>query len=148
MELLLELAPGGPLVDLGTGSGVLAILAAIMGFDPVVALDNDPAAIQAARENARLNDVEIEIRRYDLRMDRVLVAETTVANLLAPLLIAWAARLGDAPLPPRRLIVGGVLPAERAAVTDAFGAHGFHEVDERSSTDWTALLLASDTEVV
>jgi ribosomal protein L11 methyltransferase len=145
LELLLELEASGPLVDLGCGSGVVAIVAARLGYDPVLALDNDPAAIQAVRENARLNDVEMEIRRHDLRMDRPQAAETTVANLLAPLLLSWAARLGDAPELPRRLVVGGLLLSEAPRVAEAFAGHGLREVDQRRSADWVALRMASDT---
>jgi ribosomal protein L11 methyltransferase len=145
LELLLELTPSGPLVDLGCGSGVVAIASAILGYDPVLALDNDPAAIQAARENARLNAAQVDIRRHDLRTDRVQVAETTVANLLAPLLLSWAARLGDADELPRRLVVGGLLRSEAAAVSEAFSVHGLRELSQRHSGDWAALLLASDT---
>lgn len=144
LELLLSLAPGGPCVDLGCGSGVISIAAARVGYRPVIGLDNDPLAIQAARENARRNDVDIEVRRYDLRMDRILVADTTVANLLAPLLLAWASRLKDAPKLPRRLIVGGLLPGQATEVGEAFGKHGLLAVDRRSSANWTTLLLASD----
>ena len=145
LELLLELEPSGPLVDLGCGSGVVAIAGAILGYDPVLALDNDPAAIEAAGENARLNGARIEVRRHDLRADQLQVAETTVANLLAPLLIRWAARLGEAPELPRRLVVGGLLPSEAPRVAEAFAVHGLLEADKRRAGDWAALLLASGT---
>ena len=55
LELLLEVGPPGSLLDLGCGSGVLAIAAARLGFAPVVAVDNDPAAVAAANANAALN---------------------------------------------------------------------------------------------
>jgi len=66
LELLLELAAGqrphGPLLDVGTGSGVLAIAAAALGFDPVLGLDHELESVQAAGENAIVNSVEIEVR--------------------------------------------------------------------------------------
>ena len=143
LELLLELEPTGAFLDLGCGSGVLGIVAATRGYQPVMAVDNDPAAIHAAAENARHNRVEIDIRRHDLRADPVLTAETVAANLLAPLLLAWADRLAQAP-PPRRLVVGGLLTAETTAVSQAFAGHGLRSMAERSSGDWAALLLAAD----
>lgn len=143
LELLLGLEPSGALLDLGCGSGVLAIAAAQLGFDPVIALDNDPAAIDATQANAGLNRAQIEVRRHDLRRDPVAAAETTVANLLAPLLITWAGRLGEAPEPPRRLVVGGLLPSDRGTVSEAFAIHGLKELDRRGSPDWMALLLGS-----
>lgn len=142
LEMLLELDHhAGSFVDLGCGSGVVAILAGRLGYGPILALDNDPAAIQAARENARRNDVQMEIRRYDLRMDRVLVGETMVANLLGPLLRAWAARLGEGAELPRRLILSGLLLSERLELVDAFAAYGLQEAARRSSGEWMALLL-------
>ena len=71
VELLLSLAARedarGALVDVGTGSGVLAIAAARLGFAPVLALDNDPLSVERARANARVNAVDIEVERFDLR---------------------------------------------------------------------------------
>jgi ribosomal protein L11 methyltransferase len=73
LELLLALAVAErascPLLDVGTGSGVLAIAAAKLGFAPVLALDDDRASVAAARENAVANDVEIDVRRFDLRLE-------------------------------------------------------------------------------
>ena len=62
LELLQEL-PRGPLADWGCGSGVLAIAAAQLGFDPVVAIELDPAAASLARENAAANGVDVRSRR-------------------------------------------------------------------------------------
>ena len=71
LELLSELARGGAaagaLTDLGTGSGVLAIAAAKLGWGPVAGLDSEPAALEAAAANAAANDVEIDLRRDNLR---------------------------------------------------------------------------------
>jgi ribosomal protein L11 methyltransferase len=154
LELLLELAPGtGAFVDLGCGSGVLAIAAAKLGWEPVLALDNDPAAVYATAENARANGVELEVRRYDLRADPVetsvaltgpvdaSAAPTVAANLLAPLLLAWAERLGDANDLPERVIASGVLSTEGDRVAEAFAARGLREAARRSRGDWVALLL-------
>ncbi|HEV2814471.1 MAG TPA: 50S ribosomal protein L11 methyltransferase, partial [Solirubrobacteraceae bacterium] len=58
LELLLEVQPTGPLVDLGCGSGVLAIAAARLGWSPVLALDFDPLAVAATQTNARANGVD------------------------------------------------------------------------------------------
>lgn len=142
LELMLELEPGGGFVDLGCGSGVLAIVAARLGFSPVVALDNDPAAVAAASANARVNGVGIDVRRHDLRADPVLVAPTVAANLVAPLLREWAARLTEA---PHRLIAGGVLAPEADSVMAAFSAPGLREAARKAEGDWVALLLKAAT---
>ena len=68
LELLLGLEAGGALADLGCGSGVLAIAAALLGFAPVAAFDNDRAALEATLDNARANGVELgRVERLDLR---------------------------------------------------------------------------------
>jgi len=139
LEMLLELpAPRGSLVDLGCGSGVLAIAAARLGYAPVLALDNDPASVQATAENASFNRVELDVRRFDLRSEDVPAAGTVTANLLGPLLRAWAPRLAA---PPARLIASGLLVAEADGIAEAFAAAGLREADRRESGEWGALLL-------
>ena len=148
LELIVSLAararPLGPFVDLGCGSGVLAIAAARLGWGPVRALDNDPAAVSAARANAALNAVDVSVARHDLRTDPLEAGETTAANLLGPLLRAWAGRLG-APGPaghrPRTLIAGGLLEGEADGVAAAFGAAGLRERERRVCGEWAALRL-------
>ena len=140
LELLLELAPSGSFADLGCGSGVLAIAAAKLGWDPVRAVDFEAASVEAARANARANGVEVAVARADLRRDAPPAADTVVANLLRPLLLELAARLAGA----RTLVVSGLLGAEAAEVAEAFAGHGLREADHRESGDWAALLLVRE----
>lgn len=78
---LLQLLPRGSLVDVGCGSGVLAIAAVKLGFAPVVALDSDPAAIETAAENARRNGVELELRLADALVVPLPETDVAVVNI-------------------------------------------------------------------
>jgi ribosomal protein L11 methyltransferase len=142
LELMLDLEAGGGFLDLGCGSGVLAIAAARLGWAPVAAVDFDPLAVAATTENAGINGVSLEVGRHDLRADPVRVAPCVAANLLRPLLLCWAARLAefDGELPDR-VIASGLLVGEADEIAAAFGAVGLREVDRRESGDWAALLL-------
>jgi ribosomal protein L11 methyltransferase len=145
LELLLEVADAGEatgsLADLGTGSGVLAIAAAKLGWDPVIACDSETAALEAARANAAANGVELDLMRLNLREQSPPATETVVANLTAPVLTEVAARLPDAR--PRGLVCSGLLAAERDRVTSAFAERGFEPDSQRTDGDWAALSLRS-----
>jgi ribosomal protein L11 methyltransferase len=78
---LLQVVPRGSLVDAGCGSGVLAIAAAKLGFGPVIALDNDPAAVEAAAANARVNGVALDIRLADVIAEPLPSTDVAVANI-------------------------------------------------------------------
>jgi ribosomal protein L11 methyltransferase len=99
LELLLELAAAGeasgPLTDLGTGSGVLAIAAAKLGWSPVRGYDHEEPSIEAATANAAANGVTIALQRRNLREGLPDLAQTTVANMTAPVLKAVASQLAD-----------------------------------------------------
>jgi ribosomal protein L11 methyltransferase len=153
LELLLELAagepPAGGLLDVGTGSGVLAIAGALLGYDPVLALDNEGESVAAARENAAANGVAIEVRRFDLRSEPLPARAgarsspmcVIAANLLRPLLIELAAALEH---PPAHLIAGGLLAGEVDEVAAAFAAGaGLRERCRRHRGEWAALWLAA-----
>ena len=142
LELLCELpSHGGPFVDAGCGSGVLAIAAVRLGYDPVLAFDFDSLAVDATRENAHVNGVALDVRRLDLRERRTPGAPTVVANLLRPLLLRVAADGFDGD-PPQRLIASGLLAHEGAEVAAAFAAHGLRETARRGGGKWLALALA------
>jgi ribosomal protein L11 methyltransferase len=152
LELLLELAAdipaGGPLLDVGTGSGVLAIAAARLGFHPVLGLDHERESVQAAIQNAAENAAEIEVRRFDLRTqalpwidaaDRPAGALVIVANLLRPLLIELAHKMASA---PAHLIASGLLSEEVDEVALTFGERlELHERERRHSDGWAAIWL-------
>jgi ribosomal protein L11 methyltransferase len=143
LELLVALRDAGeasgPLLDLGTGSGVLAIAAAKLGFAPVLALDNEPESVDAARENAAANGVSLAVSRFDLRDGPPPPAPVIAANLLAPLLLDLAACLE---VPPRLLIASGLLLDHADGVAHAFAArHGLRERERREQGEWAALLL-------
>jgi ribosomal protein L11 methyltransferase len=145
LELLLELSGRGSLVDVGCGSGVLAIAAARLGFTPVLALDNDPVAVEVTRANAVQNAVEIEAERLDLRRERVPVAQSMTANLLRPLLLELARSWEESDSEvPQRLIAGGLLSTEADEIAFAFGRIGLREAARRARGEWAALLLALD----
>jgi ribosomal protein L11 methyltransferase len=140
LELLLELTDAegaqGALADWGTGSGVLAIAAAKLGFTPVVACDCEPAALEAASANARASGVELELRRANLRQQAPPEAPTIVANLTAPILREIARRLQQA---PERLICSGLLVGETDDVRRAFARHGLVERLSRVEGEWAAI---------
>jgi ribosomal protein L11 methyltransferase len=97
LELLLELAEAGEtaggLTDLGTGSGVLAIAAAKLGWDPVWGYDHELAAIEASATNALTNGVDVKFEHTNLRDGLPGLSPTVIANLTAPVLTAIAGRL-------------------------------------------------------
>jgi len=142
LELLIAVADAGaqrgPLLDLGCGSGVLAIAAAKLGWEPVLAVDFDPLSVEATAANAAVNDVALEVARCDLRSDPVPDAPTVLANLLRPLLLDYARVLTD---PPRTLIASGLLVHEADEVVAAFAVHGLRERERRERGEWAALLL-------
>jgi ribosomal protein L11 methyltransferase len=142
LEYLLELeadgAASGPLTDLGTGSGILAIAASKLGWDPVQGFDHEPPALEATAANATANGVAVALQRINLRESLPPLAPTVVANMTAPILLAVAAQLSVA---PRTLVCSGILPVELDDVAAAFTRVGLAERDRRIDGDWSALLL-------
>ncbi len=154
LELLLALAaseqPAGALLDVGTGSGVLAIAAAQLGFRPVLGLDHERESVEAARANAAVNGVEIEIRRFDLRdealpwmgdTDGSCAPPVVLANLLRPLLLELSRTLPSA---PSHLLAAGLLTHEVDEVARSFSTRlGMSERARRARGEWAAVWLSA-----
>ena len=148
LELILDLAgreatpsgsSRGAFLDVGCGSGVLAIVAARLGWAPVTAVDYDAASVHAARANAVANGIGLDVRRLDLRTEPLPPARTIVANLVSGLLVLGASRLAAAA--SGDLIAGGILVHEADGVARAFAAEGLSVAARRERGEWVALLL-------
>jgi ribosomal protein L11 methyltransferase len=154
LGMLLELAATegelGPLLDVGTGSGVLAIAAARLGFAPVLALDHDRLSVDAARVNAAVNEVQIELRRLDLRSEELpwlgardapAGAIVLLANLLRPLLLDLA---GTIAARPEHLLASGLLRDQVDEVVQAFSRRlGLRERTRSEEGEWAAVWLVA-----
>lgn len=133
LELLLDLEPSG-LVDVGCGSGVLALAAARLDFHPVVALDDDEAAVEVARANAAVNGVDVEVQCVDALAGPLPRVETAVANIARAPVERVAERFEG-----RLLVCSGYLTAERPAPA------GWQALDRREAEGWAADLLERPT---
>jgi ribosomal protein L11 methyltransferase len=145
-----ELRPGMAVLDVGTGSGVLAIAAALLGAARVDAVDIEPVAVRAARENAARNGVGDRLRiesgsvgpgepfpgTYDL----------VLANIIARILIDLADGLIAAVRPGGTLVLSGVIEPREADVRAAFGAGGLVFDRREQIEDWIGLVYRKPTE--
>lgn len=140
LRALQEIAlAGADVLDVGTGSGVLAIAARRLGANSALGIDNDPDAIHAARENLTLNpdvtDVTFELADVVSGVSRTF--DVITANLTGALLVRAASRLLRSVGPDGRLIVSGVLDTELDAVVAAFRPAEI--VWEARESEWAAV---------
>jgi ribosomal protein L11 methyltransferase len=145
LALLIELDEAGesrgPIADWGTGSGVLAIAAAKLGWGPVTGCDREEASLETARANAEVNGVELALARLDVRESAPPIAPTVVANLTANLLGDCARQIAPGSQSPSILVCSGMLESETDDVAAAFADLGMAEGERRSEGEWAALLL-------
>ncbi|MBF2755031.1 MAG: 50S ribosomal protein L11 methyltransferase [Gammaproteobacteria bacterium AqS3] len=114
--------PPGCLVDYGCGSGVLALTAARLGSARVIAVDSDPFALDASRENALANALPIEIEcRSPQEAPSGAVADAVIANILPGALIELRAVLLDLLKPGGRLALSGILAGQADRLLSAYG---------------------------
>ncbi len=134
---------GMSVLDLGTGSGILAIAAAKLGAATVLAIDNDPVAVKSANENAALNGVvasQIRIAEGTLAAAGNVQFDLVVANIIAKVIIELAHDLAAALLPDGTLIVSGIIEDKADSVALALAAAGLHNRERRHEGDWVALV--------
>jgi ribosomal protein L11 methyltransferase len=128
LELLQELKPSS-LLDLGCGSGVLAIAAAKLGFAPVMALDNDPEAIEASLTNAVANGVSLDARLADVLIATLPPAEVAVCNISLQALSELTPKLEC-----KTLVASGFL------VSDDLHLVGYRVVSRHEQADWAVVV--------
>lgn len=140
MCLELMRAAGRSVIDVGCGSGILGIAAAITGAKSVYMCDIDPQAVKAARNNAELNGVVCEIEQADL-LATSRRAELILANLTADLLIRMAPAVREHLEEGGKLVVSGIIAERLDEVKDAFSRLGYKVEKEAAEGDWRALVL-------
>jgi ribosomal protein L11 methyltransferase len=139
LELLCDTEPQGPLVDLGCGSGVLSIAAAKLGWNPVVGLDYDMAAVEEARANVAENGVEATIEGADLRIDAIPEAAVALANV-NPLAI-HALIAPRIPASVGMLVASGLVGGEVAGALELYAGVGLIERRRLERHGWAAIEL-------
>lgn len=141
LDALLRERPGAAVLDVGTGSGLLAIAAAKLGASRVVATDSDPVAVRVAAENADRNRVTL-----DLRVDDAAAVEgafpLVVANILANTLVELAPALGRRVAPGGLLLLSGILAGQEEEVRAAYRRQGLVAAPERDGREGEWRLLA------
>jgi ribosomal protein L11 methyltransferase len=141
LELLAGLQPGGSFADLGCGTGVLAIAAAKLGWGPVLALDHEEIAVEAARANVRRNAVEVEVLHADLLAIPPPAASALAANVPPKVHERLAERL---PPEVRAVIASGVVEDGLSEAVAAYGRAGLVLAARMERGSWTAALLIRD----
>ena len=140
--------PDRSFLDVGCGSGILAIAAVLEGFRAVRGFDIDPDAVQNANENAARNGLSLDFFRGDLSGSSKLAdvvplsppghfaADVVAANVLGPILIRFAKEIAALVKPAGRLILSGILDEIYPDVVAAYAALGFREEDSELIGEW------------
>lgn len=134
---------GQKMLDVGTGTGILAIAAMKLGAGAATGIDIDPGAVKIARENVRVNNIKASIsgaaverirKRYDV----------VTANIFSGVLVRLAGALSGrlALCNGARLVLSGILKGQAPAVTEAYSRHGLKPLKTFSSGQWAALVFA------
>jgi ribosomal protein L11 methyltransferase len=139
-QIVAAVKPGCSLLDIGTGSGILAIAGAVLGYSPVHGYDYDPESLRVARANARQNGVDRKVRftRKDLRDGGSERRKYSVvcANLTADLLVQFQASIISTLAPGGRLVLAGVLRSEFTGVRRIFEQTGLRWLAGRAEREW------------
>lgn len=141
LALLTAIEPRGAFADLGCGAGALAIAGAMLGFEPVCAVDRDAESVQATRDNARRNDANVLAQELDLVAIAPPPARVTAANVPPSVHAAIASMLrADVEL----LIVSGIRPEHADDVCARYAQRRLRVRERREEGGWLALLLERD----
>jgi ribosomal protein L11 methyltransferase len=136
------LKPGDRMIDVGCGSGVLAITAAKLGASRVTALDLDEVAVNSARLNVNLNKVDdvVRVLQNNLLEGVTETADVITANLLAEIIARFPGDARRLTKPDGFFIVSGIIQAKARQIEDQLVGHGFTIEERLEIQDWVALI--------
>jgi ribosomal protein L11 methyltransferase len=139
--------PGNRVLDLGTGSGILALAAARLGAAYVLALDFDPVAVEVASRNVAANALSerITVQPGTIEQAPTNAFDLVVANISAEVLIASAAELARVTRPGGHALLSGLLDERETDVALAVAAAGFHLRASLAENDWRLIAAVRDT---
>ena len=141
LEYIAEAEPTATFLDVGCGSGILAIAAKLLGFGEVQGFDLDADAVRVATESAALNGVKIPFFRGDLSgimpgNPEIAPADFVAANVLGPVLIRFATRIASFVNLGGRLLLSGILDELYPEVKATYVALGFQELSSKLIGEW------------
>ncbi len=139
---LLTARPAARVLDVGTGSGLLAIAAARLGAPRVAGNDNDPVAVRVARENAELNRVSLDLNERDVP-EQAGPFDVILANILANTLCELAPAIAAQLAPGGVVLLSGILTPQEEEVRAAYLAAGLRPFPggDRRQNEWSLLAL-------
>lgn len=147
LRLLPSVVPaGGRVLDVGTGTGVLAIAALALGASSAIGVDIDPWSVANGAENASLNGVEdrFEIREGSLDVVGETGFDLVLANIIRSVLEPMLPQLRDLVMPGAPIVLAGLLMDERERMLKAAGEAGFTLLEEAAENEWWACSLRRD----
>ena len=130
-------------LDVGTGSGILAILAEKLGAESVVAIDDDPTALKNAYENAQLNALSNKVKFYMARPENIHSSQydLVLANINRNVLIKYANLFPQLLNPKGILVISGILRMDEVKMLDVYEKAGFFLIEKNALKDWISLVF-------
>ncbi|RYZ55979.1 MAG: 50S ribosomal protein L11 methyltransferase [Sphingobacteriales bacterium] len=135
---------GARLFDFGTGTGILAILAVMMGAGQVQAIDNDEWSVINATENAERNGVSVELQQGSLEDVTDSGFDIILANINRHILLQYMKALYDKLAPGGQVLMSGLLLEDETVITNAAKDAGFLKLQQENLNGWISLLFCKD----
>ena len=147
LEYIAEAEPASSFLDVGCGSGILAVAAKLLGFGDVRGFDLDADAVRVASETAAANGVDVQFFRGDLSgimpgNPEMPPSDFVAANVLGPVLIRFAPRIAKLVKQGGCIVLSGILDELYEEVKSAYVALGFSEVSSKLMGEWRTGLFA------
>jgi ribosomal protein L11 methyltransferase len=143
VETMAATRPGGQLLDIGCGSGILSLAAVLFGCGAAVGVDLDPVAVWVARANARLNHLSTQVSFAAGSVEAVAGRfDVAVANILLEPILAMLRPLHRVVVPGGAVVLSGILSTELPQLRAGLATHGWRITQQATQDEWTAVVCA------